>query len=566
MNNEFDAIVVGSGIAGGWAAKELCEKGLKTLVIERGRYIEHGGPEYTDFIPPWQSRHYGLAPERMKIESPRLWGWSTFAFDPDNLNWFVKDQEQPYSTAAGKPYQWVRSYHLGGRSLHWERHANRWADFHFRVHKKGEEGVEWPIRYADLASWYSHVERFVGIAGSREGLETLPDGEFQPPFPLNCGEQKVKESVEKAFPGRKVIPIPTANLTAPTEEQKALGRAPCQARNYCHKGCHYGAYFSSLSATLPAANATGHLTIVTDAIGHSVLYDPKGRRATGVRVIDAHSKAGREYRGRIIFLCAGAIPTTQILLLSVSETFPHGLGNHSGALGRYLMGPTAMAQGLGTLETAQDRYYYGRKPTGFLIPPYRNLSEPGNGYVRSFKIDGGAWRSSWERGASMAGVGAAAKQALRKPGPWRIQMVACGEILPRWQNCITLHPTQVDRWGMPLVHIEFEYSKNDLRMAQHAQEDIRQMLAASGCVDIQDMAQSPPGAALSDMGTAVMGHDPATSVLNGWNQVHEVPNVFVTDGACASSSGDPASPSLTLMALTARAANHAAGLIGEGQL
>jgi choline dehydrogenase-like flavoprotein len=235
MSTEFDAIVVGSGMTGGWAAKELCQKGLKTLVIERGRYVEHGGPEYTDFIPPWQSRYYGLAPERMKVESPKLWGWAGFALNPDNTNWFVKDDEQPFSTPEGKPYAWVRSYHLGGRSLHWERHANRWADFHFRVHRKGDEGVEWPIRYGDLAPWYSHVERFAGISGSMERLDAVPDGEFQPPFPLNCAEQKFKQCVEGAFPGRRIIPARTANLTRPTEEPQALGRAACQARNYRKK-------------------------------------------------------------------------------------------------------------------------------------------------------------------------------------------------------------------------------------------------------------------------------------------------------------------------------------------
>jgi choline dehydrogenase-like flavoprotein len=397
-------------------------------------------------------------------------------------------------------------------------------------------------------------------------LHAVPDGEFQPPFGLNCAEEKLKERIETAFPGRRVMPDRTANLTMPTAEQTALGRAACQVRNYCHKGCHYGAYFSSLSATLPAAKATGNLTLVTDAVVQSVLYDPQSRRARGVRVIDAHTKAGREYHGRVLFLCAGAIPTTQILLLSASEAFPHGFGNRSGALGHYLMGPAVTAGGMGVLREELDRYYYGRKPTGFFMPAYRNVSEPGDGYIRTFALQGFVWRMSWGRGISTAGIGARAKEALRRPGPWKIYVVACGEVLPRWDNRIMLHSTKVDRWGMPLVQIEFEYSDNERRMAKQAKEDVRRMLEVGGCVDIQGMDQGTPGSALADSGTAVMGLDPSTSVLNAWNQVHEAPNVFVTDGSCLSGSGDPASPSLTLMALTARAANHGAGLLAARKL
>lgn len=565
MGTEFDAIVVGSGITGGWAAKELCEKGLKTLLIERGRHIEHGGPEYTDFIPPWQSRYHGVIPERFAAENPRL-ARTAPTLNPDNLNWFLKDDEQPYSTAEGKPYDWVRAYHLGGRSLHWQRLAQRWADFHFRANAKDGHGVVWPIGYADLAPWYDHVETFVGIAGSLEGLEHLPDGRFQPPFALNCAEQTFKERVEAAFPGRKVISGRTANLTAPTEEQKALGRGPCQVRNYCHKGCHFGAYFSSLSATLPAAKRTGNLTIVTDTIAHSVTYDAQKKRATGVRVIDAHTKGGRQYTGRIVFLCAGTIPTTQILLLSASDAFPHGLGNRSGALGHYFMCGTTGPLAFGTLPGHQDRYYYGRKPVFFVVPAYRNVTEPGEGYVRTFGVIGLAFRTGWERGAKGAGIGAAAKEGLRAPGPWKIFVGGSGEMLPRWVNRMTLHPIKTDRWGMPLVHLDVGYSENEHRMTAQAKQDIRQMMEAAGCVDIETGDEDLPGHAISEMGTAVMGRDPATSVLNKWNQVHEVPNVFLTDGSCAASNGDADSPSLTFMALTARAANHAVGLVRAGKL
>jgi choline dehydrogenase-like flavoprotein len=565
VSSEFDAIVIGSGVTGGWAAKELCENGLKTLVIERGRYIEHGGPEYTDFIPPWQSRYYGWPPESFGAQNPRLARAST-QLNPDNLNWFVKDDEQPYSTPDGRPYLWVRSYHLGGRSLHWLRVSHRMGAFHFRSHAKDGHGVAWPIGYDDLASWYDHVEAFAGVAGSVEGLDALPDGKFQPPFALNCAEQTFKERVEAAFPGRKVIPARTANLTAPTDEQQVLGRSQCQARNYCHKGCHFGAYFSSLSATLPAAKRTGNLTIVTDMIGHSVIYDPHTRRATGVRAIDAHTKAGREYKARMVFLCAGAIPTTQILMLSVSESFPHGLGNRSGALGRYLMGPGMGCAGFATVPGHQDRYYYGRKPAFFIIPAYRNVTEAGNGYVRTFSVLGTAYRPSWERGASGPGIGRPLKEALRAPGQWKMSLVTEGEMLPRWENRITLHPTKTDRWGMPLVHIDVGYSENERRMTAQAKQDIRRMLETAGCLDITISDTGSPGGALCDTGTAVMGSDPATSVLNGWNGAHDVPNVFVTDGACMPSNGDPNSPTLTFMALTARAANYAAELAREGKL
>ena len=565
MSSEFDAIVVGSGITGGWAAKELCERGLKTIVIERGRYIDHGGPEYTDFIPPWKSRGHGAIPERFAADNPRL-ARALFTLNPDNLNWFVKDDEQPYSTPEGRPYDWIRAYHLGGRSLHWGRVAHRMGDYHFRAQAKDGHGIAWPIDYADLAPWYDHVETFVGVAGSVERLAQLPDGKFQPAFELNCAEQAFKQRVETAFPGRRVISARTANLTAPSEQQKALGRSHCQVRNYCHKGCHFGAYFSSLSATLPAAKRTDNLTIVTDSIVQSVVYDPGKKRVTGVRVLDAHTGVGREYTGRLVFLCASTFPTTQILLLSTSAWFPHGLGNRSGALGRYLMGPGRGFTGLATLPSYHDRYYYGRKPAFFAIPAYRNLTEPADGYVRTFGVMGFAFRTSWERGASAAGGGPQVKQTLRTPGPWKICLASAGEMLPQWRNRLTLHPTKTDRWGMPLIHIDLEYSANEHNMNEQAKRDIREMMEAAGCVEIQVGDFGLPGHAIAEAGTAVMGHDPATSVLNRWNQVHDVPNVFVTDGACMSSNGDPDSPSLTFMALTARAANHAADLLGAGKL
>jgi choline dehydrogenase-like flavoprotein len=560
MSDDFDAIVVGSGMTGGWAAKELCEHGLKTLVVERGRYVEHRGPEYTDLIPPWQSRFHGIPQEKFVAANPKLAG-ALFTLNPDNSNWFVKDEEQPYSTPPGRPYHWVRSYHLGGRSMHWMRLACRIGDVHFRANAADGHGIDWPIRYSDLARWYDHVEGFIGVAGSAEHVEQFPDGKYQPAFPLNCAELAFKARIEAAFPKRKVIPGPTANLTAPTEEQNALGRTACQARNYCHKGCHFGAYFSSLSATLPAAKQTGNLSILTDTIVHSVIVDTATRRATGVRVIDARKRTGAQYSARLIFLCAGTIPTTQILLLSSSEVFPMGLGNRSGALGHYFVDSSPGSIAMGVLPNLDDRYYFGRKPSMFIIPAYRNVTEPADGYLRSFGVTGAAYRSSWERGASAPGIGAGIKASLRRPGPWHIFIAAEGEMLPRWENHMRLHPNRVDRWGMPLVHIDVGVAENERRMAVQAKDDLREMLKAAGCVDIQAEDLGVPGAAITESGTAVMGHDPNTSVLNRWNQVHEVPNLFVTDGACMPSNGNPSSPSLTFMALTARAANYAAELV-----
>lgn len=565
MSTEFDAIVVGSGISGGWAAKELCERGLKTLLIERGRHIEHGGPEYTDMITPWESKHYGCPPERFVAQNPRLASVMQFALNPDNLHWFVNDSEQPYSTPDDKPFVWIRSYNLGGRSVEWWRHAHRMGEFHFNANKTDGHGVAWPIGYDDLAPWYDYVESFVGIAGSIEGLEHFPDGKFQPPFELNCAERVLKEQVEAAFPGRKVIPARTANLTAPTAEQRALGRSQCQSRLYCYKGCSFGAYFCSLSATLPAARRTGNLTIMTDSIAHSVVYDPPQKRATGVRVVDAKTKEGREYKARIIFLCASTLPTTQILLLSASEAFPNGLANRSGALGRYLM-DTMSVGGAGTLPGHEDRYYYGRKPNGYQIPAYRNVTELGGEYLRSFGLQGEAVRTSWERGAERAGIGASAKAALRTPGPWKMSMSAFGEMIPRWRNNVTLHPTKTDRWGMPLVHIDLEYSDNERRMMAQAKTDIREMLQAAGCVDIAVNSLGKTPGLTQEAGTAVMGSDPLKSVLNRWNQAHDVQNLFITDGSCMASHEDNGGPSLTYMALTARAVDHAVELLREGKL
>ena len=565
MSTDFDAIVVGSGISGGWVAKELCARGLKTLVIERGRHVDHR-VDYQDFAAPWEVSNGGQVSEQEKAEHYAIQS-SCHAFSEATRQWWVRDSEHPYSTPGDKPFSWIRGYHLGGRSITWGRQSYRMSDVDFNANKLDGKGIDWPIRYADLAPWYDHVERFAGISGTAEGLEHFPDGQFLPPMPLNCLELAFKAKVEELHPGRRITTGRCAHLTEPTAEHLALGRGPCQMRSVCERGCSYGAYFSSLSATLPAAQKTGKLTIVTDAIVERLDYDPARRRVSGVRVIDARTGEGRSYSGRAVFLCASTIPTAQILLASRSEHFPTGLANRSGAVGRYLMDHVVGIGAHGTHPGFLDRYYYGRRPTGFYLPRYVNITEnDAVDFVRGFGFQGYSSRSTWQRGADEAGVGAELKQRLRQPGPWEMLLVGFGEMLPRADNCVTLHESRKDRWGIPLVHIDCTHGENERRVAERANRDAAQMLAAAGFENIQPSGPvKPPGQCVHEMGTARMGHDPATSVLNRYNQAHDVPNLFITDGSCMTSSGT-VNPSLTYMALSARAANHAADLLASGGL
>ncbi len=563
MTVDFDAIVIGSGITGGWAAKELTEQGLKTLVVERGRHIEHGGPEYTDFLSPWERRNFGLVPEPYIDRNPRI---KPYQMNADNLAWFVQESEQSYSTAEGRPFQWIRSYNLGGRSLLWARKCFRMSDLDFAANANDGHGVDWPIRYRDLERWYDYVENFVGISGSHEALPQLPDSRYQPAFELTCAEEAFKRRVEKAFPGRRIIPSRVANLTAPTREQTDLGRSRCMARDYCRRGCSFGAYFSSLSATLPAAERTGNLTVLTDSICASLVYDDQRKRVSGVRIIAADSGKRSEYTAQLVFLCASAIPSAQILLNSASEAAPNGLANGSDAVGRYLSDHTGGTSASGLLHEFDDRYYSGRRPTGFYIPRYRNIHEPGDGYLRGFGVQGRALRLDWRRGARSAGIGADVKTAMRKPGPWRINLSIFGEMLPRPGNRMTLHPTRTDRWGMPMIHFDAGMSDNERRMSAQAARDLVSMLEVAGCTNIRvDQGLSNPGFRIHEFGTAVMGTDPSESVLNAYNRAHDIPNLYVTDGACMPSTGCQ-NPSLTYMALTARAASHAVTELRAGRL
>jgi choline dehydrogenase-like flavoprotein len=559
----YDAIVVGSGISGGWAAKELCELGLKTLVLERGRPLEHGKDYITEHLPPWRFTFRGRG-ERSLFDEEYAIQKNCYACREDTKHLFINDKENPYIQL--EPFIWIRGDRVGGRSLMWGRQCYRWSDLDFEANARDGFGVDWPIRYKDIAPWYDYVERFAGISGQAEGLPQLPDGQFLPPMPMNCVELHVKERIEKAFPGRKMTIGRAAVLTQPLN-----GRAACHYCGICERGCSAGAYFSSLSATLPAARATGNLTLRPNSIVHSVIYDEERDRAVGVRVIDRETKEMLEFYGRIIFLCASALATTQILLNSKSRRFPNGLGNSSGVLGHYLMDHHFVVGASGEIPGFEDKYYYGDRPNGIYIPRFRNLGDKASkrsDYLRGFGYQGGAYRAGWDRGVNMEGFGASLKRALRDPGPWIMGLGAWGEMLPRYENYVELDPERTDPWGMPLLRIHCTWSENELAMRKDMAQSAAEMLEAAGAKNIQvydAIDYAHPGLCIHEMGTARMGRDPKTSVLNAYNQMHDVPNVFVTDGACMASSACQ-NPSITYMALTARAAHYAVEQLKKGNL
>ncbi|MET0251883.1 MAG: GMC family oxidoreductase [Novosphingobium sp.] len=561
----FDAIVIGSGMSGGIAAKELCERGLKTLVLERGRKLEHG-TSYTDWMQPWEVPNAGQIPEEELARDYPIQG-KCYAVTTATQQYWVKDSEHPYSTPEDKPFAWIRGYHLGGRSLMWGRQSYRLSEMDFEANAKDGHGSDWPIRYADIAPWYDHIEKFIGVAGSREGLPQLPDGEFLPEFGLNDAEKMFKQAVESRFPGRKVISGRVANLSEAQPHHEELGRSSCQNRSICERGCSYGAYHSSLSSSLPAAERTGNLTIVTDAIVHSIIYDPKTKKATGVRVIDTNTKEGRTYEGKVIFGCASAIATAQILLNSKSEAQPRGLANGSDMVGRNLMDHLYALSVAGALPNGPNTYYHGRRPTGIYIPRFRNVTEPGDGFVRGYGYQGGSSRMGWRSAALRGpGIGAELKQRTRKLGPWMVYISGFGEMLPYAHNRVTLHPTRTDKWGVPIVHIECTIGDNENKMAKQIIADGKAMVeAVGGRIMATGRTPGVPGLGIHEMGTACMGKDPTKSVLNRYNQAHEVANLFITDGSAMASSGCQ-NPSLTYMALSARAAHHAAEFLTSGKL
>ncbi|HEX6999946.1 MAG TPA: GMC family oxidoreductase [Gammaproteobacteria bacterium] len=558
MNERFDAIVVGSGISGGWAAKELTERGLTVLLLERGKNVEHVKDYVNAFKAPWQYPHRGGRTYAMEEAYPVL--RRDYPLNEKNLDWWVNEQESPYTEI--KRFDWYRGYQVGGRSLLWGRQSYRWSDFDFEANARDGIAVDWPIRYADLAPWYDHVERHAGISGSREGLAQLPDGEFQPAMPLNCGEALVAERLADAFGGRRrIIPGRCANLTRPLP-----GRTQCQYRNACWLGCPFGGYFSTQSSTLPAAMATGRLTLKPYSIVTEVLYDRDRRRATGVRVLDAVTERTTEYTARVIFLCASTLNTAWILMRSATDVWPGGLGSSSGELGHNLMDHHFRCGAEGEIDGLRDRYYFGRRPTGFYIPRYRNLFGDKREYLRGFGYQGSASRQGWERAVAELGLGGEFKDSMAQPGPWRIGATAFGEMLPSHANRVWLDESRTDKWGLPVLAIDCAVGENERLMRRDMMNDMAEMLEAAGVRDVRVYDNGYyPGMGIHEMGTARMGRDPRTSVLNGHNQVWDCPNVFVTDGACMTSSACQ-NPSLTYMALTARAANFAVDELQRGNL
>jgi choline dehydrogenase-like flavoprotein len=562
----FDAIVIGSGMSGGIAAKELCEQGLKVLVLERGYDIDPA-KDYTDMKMPWEFPDMNMVPQE-EVERDYPVQSQCYAFNVANKHMWVKDSDHPYTTPEDKPFTWIRGYHTGGRSIMWGRQTYRWSDIDFEANKKDGYGVDWPIRYADIAPWYDKVEEFIGVAGTYENLPQLPDGKFLPGWELNDGEKFLKAAVEKKFPGRKIIIGRNANLSESRPQHEELGRGPCQNRSICDRGCSFGAMHSSLTSSLPAARRTGNLTLVTNAIVHSIIQDPKTGKATGVRVIDRVTKVGKTYEAKVIFLNASTIPTATILLQSANEANPRGLANGSDQVGRNLMDHMYALSTAGMLPGAPaDSYYKGRRPTGIYIPRYRNVTEESDGYVRGYGYQGGAMRMVGKGIAGRPGtIGAEFKEGMHKFGPWMAFISGFGEMLPNPENRVTLNPTKKDQWGMALPHVDCTMGPNEHKMVKQIMADGKAMIeAAGGQVISQASEPGTPGLGIHEMGTARMGHDPRTSVLNKYNQAHEVPNLFITDGAAMTSSAC-VNPSLTYMALSARAAHHAVQFLKEGKL
>lgn len=564
----FDAIVVGSGISGGWAAKELTEKGLKTLMVERGRPVEHRKDYVGEGVKPWQMPFRGQI-EKSIVDEQHHVQKKCYAFNDATKHFFGNDKDYPYSTPKDKPFDWIRGNQLGGKSLLWHRQSYRWSEHDFTANARDGQGVDWPIRYKDIEKWYDHVEIHAGISGSTENLEILPDSKFLPPFEMNAVEKEMKARIEKKWKTRKLIMGRTAHLSVPAPHHTAQGRIQCQARNECQKGCSFGAYFSTQSSTLPSALATNNLTIATNSVVHSVIYDPKTNRATGVRVIDADTLETREYFAKVIFLCASTLGTTQIMLNSKSESFPTGIANSSGALGHYLMDHLYGAGASGRVEGFEEEYYSGRRPTGLVMPRFTNYSEMNPKFLRGYQITGSAMREGWESFSQRDGFGADYKNTIRSAGSWIFNLGGSGEMLPRYENQVSLHPTLKDKWGMPQLHIECDLSENDWKMFEDIADTCAEILEGIGVKDITKKIEAKkdwhPGLAIHEMGTARMGKDPKTSVLNGWNQAHDIPNLFVTDGASMASCASQ-NPSLTYMALTARAADYAVQQLKLGKI
>lgn len=560
---EFDAIVVGTGISGGWAAKELCENGMETLVLERGRMVHHieDYPTMHDNVWDYPNKGELGADER---ENYHIQGRLNWAPKEDNKHFFVNDLEHPY--AQTKAFDWIRGYQVGGRSLTWGRQSYRMSNIDFEANKKEGIGVDWPVRYEDISPWYDKVERFIGVSGQALGLKQLPDGVFQPAMALNCVEEDFKKSVAEKFEDGRLVTIGrTAHIT--DEHADFLGRGYCQNRDLCWRGCPFGAYFSSNSSTLPAAERTGKMTLRPNATIYEVIYDDTRKKATGVRVVDTATHEKMEFKAKVIFLCASAMASVGILLQSKSERFPNGLGNDSDALGRGLMDHHYKLGASAKVDGYLDKYYKGRRPNNFYIPRFVNLDErcKREGYLRGFGYQGTASRGDWSDAIAELGYGKELKERLLKPGDWTIGATGFGEFLPYDDNRVTLSSDKKDAWGLPLLDFDVALKENEYHMRESIITEIVAMFKAAGFKDVNPFEESyAPGLGIHEMGGARMGRDPKTSVLNGNNQIHAVRNVYVTDGAFMASSGC-VNPSLTYMAFTARAAKHAAKQFKSGK-
>lgn len=559
--NTYDAIVIGSGISGGWAAKELCEAGLTTLVLERGRNVEHNKDYPTANKAPWEFPHRGQMTKEFINANPLI--TRAAGFGEDTAHFFIKDSDHPY--VQEKPFNWVRGYQVGGKSLTWGRACQRWSPFEFTAPERYGYGINWPIGYDDIAPWYSHVEKFIGVCGNKDGIESMPDGEFLPPFDLNCVEQHMQKTIRDNF-NRHLVQGRWAHVTEAQEVHIKQGRGRCQSRNLCMRGCPFGGYFSSVSSTLPWAKQTGKLTVRPFSVVHSIIYDEKKGKATGVRIIDTNTKKTTEYFARIIFVNASSLNSNLILLNSQSSRFPNGLGNDSGVLGKYVMFHNYRAFVNAEIEGYEDKYFWGKNPTETIIANYRNLHKQDTDYVGGFTTFSGAYRSSPSEDKMTETIGGNYKDAMGEPGPWGVYMYLQGETIAKESNHVRLSKDKTDQWGIPQLITSVGYDDNDDKMVKDFIEQSLAMIEKAGGKNLfHNDSKQPPGLDIHEMGGCRMGKDPKNSMLNEWNQLHHCKNVFVTDGACMTSTGNQ-SPSILYMALTARAVNHAKEEMGKQNL
>ena len=559
--NTYDAIVIGSGISGGWAAKELCDNGLRTLVLERGKDVVHLKDYPTATKNPWEFPHRNELPLVVAKENPIV--GRCYAFTEATQHFFVKDKDHPY--IQQKPFDWIRGYQVGGKSLLWARQTQRWSKYDFEGPARDGYAVDWPIRYEDIAPWYSHVEIFAGISGNKDGYDTLPDGEFLPAWEMNCVEKDIQQRIMANYKNRYVVQGRCAHLTQPNPIHLEQGRTQCQARNLCDRGCPYGGYFSSNASTIPWAKKSGNLTLRPDSVVHSLIYDDRNNKAAGVRVLDAHTKEATEYFAKIIFVNAACFNSNLILLNSTSNRFPNGFGNDNGLLGKYIAFHNYRGNVSASYDGPQDKYYYGRRPTQPMMPNFRNVHKQEMDFLRGYMSFYGAGRGTGTYGNGEQ-LGGDYKDSLTEAGDWFVSMLMQGETIPKETNYVTLSKDKKDQWGIPQLVFSVDYDGNDEKSFKDFLSQASEMLDKAGCKNIsQHDSKQAPGLDIHEMGGVRMGKDPKTSMLNSWNQFHNCKNVFVTDGACMTSTSTQ-NPSLTFMALTARAANHAVEELKKGNI